>query len=319
MSISLSTICTVNEMHYLIENHWEGRIVKEYLFGALSLSRAQVTALKKKEEGILLNGAHVTVRAVLKANDILSLALEDEQDAENLVPFDVPLQILYEDEDLVCVNKPDNMPTHPSHGHFDDTLANALAAYYQKQGRPFVFRAVNRLDRDTTGVVLVAKNKRCAAALSAQIMSRTIEKEYLALLEGMIEQDEGEIDRRILRVADSLIMRRTDDVEGEEALTSFRVLERRAGTTLVSAFPHTGRTHQLRVHFAYLGHPICGDSLYGRANEHLNGQALHAYRLCFTHPISGERLIVCAPLQGAFYDILKEYGFETVQTSLLKN
>ncbi len=305
-------ICTVNKMQYLIEDNWDGRTVKEYLFGALSLSRAQVTALKKRADGILLNGAHVTVRAMLRAKDHLFLALEDEKNAENLVPWDVTLQVLYEDEDLICVNKPDNMPTHPSHGHFDDTLANALAAYYQKQGRPFVFRAVNRLDRDTTGVVLVAKNKRCAAALSAQIMSRSVEKEYLALLEGIIEQDEGEIDRKILRVADSLIMRRTDDVEGEDALTSFRVLERKAGMTLVSAFPHTGRTHQLRVHFSYIGHPICGDSLYGHAYRKLSGQALHACRLSFTHPVSGERLTICAPLQGAFCAILKECGFETV-------
>ena len=297
-------------MIYRIEERWQGKTLKEYLFSGLSLSRAQVTCLKKKEQGMLLNGCHVTVRATLSAGDLLELALEDESSAELLLPCEIPLWILYEDEDLVCVNKPQGMPTHPSRGHFEDTLANALAGYYAKKGRPFVFRAVNRLDRDTTGVVLVAKNKRAAAALSAQIARRTVEKEYLALLEGTLLQDEGTIDRNIVRVDGSLMLRRTDETDGERAFTSFTVMERRGEKTLVLAMPHTGRTHQLRVQFSYLGHPIFGDSLYGTADPRIEGQALHAYRLAFDHPVTGERLQVKAPLHEGLLNVLKEYDFE---------
>lgn len=297
-------------MIYTIGERWQGRTVKEYLFSELSLSRAQVTGLKKTENGILLNDCCVTVRAVLKKGDCLKLAMEDKDSSPDLIPTDIPVEILYEDEDLVCVNKPQGMPTHPSRGHFEDTLANALAAYYQKKGQPFVFRAVNRLDRDTTGVVLVAKNKRSAAVLSAQIASRSVEKEYIALLEGNLSDNQGEIDKNIVRVEGSTMMRRVDDVQGERAFTTFRVLERRGEFTLVSAVPHTGRTHQLRVHFASIGHPVFGDSLYGRASEHLKGQALHAKSLAFEHPTTRERLSLCAPLYPDFLKILKEYGFE---------
>jgi 23S rRNA pseudouridine1911/1915/1917 synthase len=297
-------------MIYVIETQWHERTLKEYLFSGLSLSRAQVTALKKKERGILLNGLHVTVRALLKEGDRLELALEDEASAEDLVPFEADLEILYEDEDLVCVNKEKGMPTHPSRGHFEDRLANALAAYYLKRGRPFVFRAVNRLDRDTTGVVLIAKNKRAAAALSEQISERRVEKEYIALLCGSMEEDCGDISKNILRVQGSMMLRRTDDVLGEKALTSYRVVERKKGMTLVLATPHTGRTHQLRVHFSSIGHPIFADSLYGTASPDLEGQALHAYRLSFAHPVTGKPLTVTAPLKPDFLKVLKDYGFE---------
>ncbi|MBQ8215603.1 MAG: RluA family pseudouridine synthase [Clostridia bacterium] len=297
-------------MTYVVEARWAGRILKEYLFSELSLSRAQVVVLKKKEQGMLLNGERVTVRAILREGDLLELELEDEQSSEDLIPYDYPLQILYEDEDLILINKPQGMPTHPSHGHFEDTLANALACYYQKQGRPFVFRAANRLDRDTTGVVLVAKNKRASAALSRQIMTRRVKKEYFALLQGTLRDDEGCIDKNIVRALDSVILRSVSENEGERAFTTYRVLERRSGLTLVSAQPHTGRTHQLRVHFASIGHPIFGDGLYGTPSDRICGQALHAFSLTFFHPISERELTVCAPLHPEFCALLKEYNFE---------
>lgn len=297
-------------MIYVVEARWAGRTLKEYLFSGLSLSRAQVVALKKKERGMLQNGERVTVRALLREGDLLELELEDEHSPDDLIPYDYPLQILYEDEDLILVNKPQGMPTHPSHGHFEDTLANALAYYYQKQGRPFVFRAANRLDRDTTGVVLVAKNKRASAALSEQIMARRVKKEYFAVLQGTLRDDEGSIDKNIVRANDSVILRRVSENEGERAFTTYRVLERRNGLTLVSAQPHTGRTHQLRVHFASIGHPIFGDGLYGTPSDHICGQALHAFGLTFFHPTSGRELTVHAPLHPEFFALLKEFDFE---------
>ncbi len=299
-------------MKYTVDEQFAGKTVKELLFTGLSLSRAQVVRLKARECGIMKNGKRVTVREVLGVGDVLTLELEDDETPQDLLPYDYPLEILYEDEDLVCVNKPRSMPTHPSHGHFNDTLANALAAYYLKQGRPFVFRAVNRLDRDTTGVVLIAKNKRASALLSAQISARTVGKEYVALLDGTILQDEGAIDKNILRTEQSVILRRTDEKLGERAFTTYKVIERKANMTLVMATPHTGRTHQLRVHFASIGHPIFGDSLYGDGSPLIDGQALHAQKLSFMHPQSGRKMTVVAPLPSEFSHILKEFGFETV-------
>ena len=293
-----------------VEPQYVGKTVKFYLFEVMKLSRRQVILLKKKENGILLDGQPVFVPAVLKEGSVLTLALDDEESGEHILPTRLPVDILYEDEHLIALNKPAGIPTHPSLNHYTDTLANALAYYFEKQDRPFVFRAVNRLDRDTSGVVLVAKNKRAAAALIRQMTARAIEKSYLALLTGTLEEDEGKIERNILRVSDSIMLRRTDDTEGEYALTVYRVLERKNGYTLVQAFPKTGRTHQLRVHFSDIGHPIVGDTMYGTASLMIKRQALHAYALTFTHPISGERLTVSAPLPTDIRNILKENEFE---------
>ncbi len=295
---------------YVIESDWAGKNIKSYLYSFLHMSRAQVTALKKREKGILVNRERRPVTYVLAQGDILSLALEDEEGNEKLVPYDLPLEILYEDEYILCVNKPAGIPTHPSVRHFDDTLANALAAYYMKKGIPFVFRAANRLDRDTGGVVLVGKNKYVSAALSAQVVKRTVDKRYVAVLEGEIEDDSGTIDRNIVRVSESIILRRTDDEAGDRALTTYRVLDRKNRFTLVEAIPHTGRTHQLRVHFAYIGHPIVGDTMYGHASELINRQALHAYELTFTHPEKMCRMTVTAPLPRDMLKLLQEVGFE---------
>ena len=296
----------------MIDGGFAGKTVKFYLFTVLGLSRAQVTALKKKENGILVNGERRFVTAVLNEGDRLSLALEDEESQENLVPYDFPLEILYEDDAVVCVSKPPQMPTHPSMHHYGDTLANALAGYYMKKGKPFVFRAANRLDRDTTGVVLVAKNKSVSCALAEQIAARSVEKRYLALLVGELAENEGVIEKNIVRAEKSLMLRRTDELLGDHAKTSYRVLERKNGLTLVEAIPHTGRTHQLRVHFASIGHPILGDTMYGQASPHIGRQALHAYSLTFAHPASGKIVTVCAPLPEDIQKVLKEFRFETV-------
>ena len=299
-------------MEYKIGAELDGKTVKYCLFSHLGLSRAQVTALKKKENGILVNGERRFVTALLREGDRLCLALEDEEPQEALVPWDFPIEILFEDDAILCVSKPAHMPTHPSLNHYDDTLANAVAGYYQKKGRPFVFRAANRLDRDTTGVVLAAKNKSVSYMLASQIAGRSVEKRYIALLSGELENNEGTIDRNILRAQDSLMLRRTDDLLGDPARTSYRVLERKNGATLVEALPLTGRTHQLRVHFAYIGHPIIGDTMYGQASPYIDRQALHAFSLTFTHPTNGERMTVTAPLPADMQKVLKELGFETV-------
>lgn len=304
--------------------------LREYLYTELVLSRRIVTRLKKLPHGIKLNGEHVTVRAELHIGDRLELALEDggEDENPNVVPSAealerIRMRIIYEDGDIIAVNKPAAMPTHPSHGHFEDSLANALAEHYRINGEPFVFRAVNRLDRDTSGIVLVAKNQLAAKLLSEQLQRGEVRKAYIALLCGELEPemsakgltsygDGYELITRFRRQRESIITREvafdTDGIENCTAHTRFRVLARSGGMTEVLAEPVTGRTHQLRVHFAYLGHPIVGDELYGADDgtheKPISRQALHAYRLSFSHPTTGEPLELIAPLSDDIGSLL---------------
>lgn len=300
-------------MTIIISEHWNEKTVSDFLKG-VGYSHKAVSRLKRLEDGILLNGVRVTVRAILHTGDTLSLAAEDRAEEQNpyLEPVDLPLDVLYEDDGILAVNKPPFMPTHPSMGHTGDTLANAVAFYLTREDRPFVFRAINRLDRDTSGVVLLAKDKFTAAALAGAMSRGGIRKTYLALLCGELPEESGEISTYIRRKATSIITREALPIaEGEDvpagahfALTRYEVIRRYVGYTLVRAFPATGRTHQLRVHFAHIGHPIAGDSLYGSAHPALPGQALHAETLTFPRP-NGE-ITVSAPLPNDLQNLLKE-------------
>ena len=298
-------------MKYLIDERCDGKTVKSYLFSELHLSRAMVIRLKNREDGILLCGRRVFVTEKLKAGDELCLSLEDRQLGENIRPVEMPLDIIFEDDRFIAINKPPNLPTHPSLYHYDDTLANGLAYYYQSKGRPFVFRAVNRLDRDTSGVILVSKDKDASAKMNKLIAAHRADKQYIALLEGELYED-GVIEKNIERAEQSIILRRVTDNGGEYAKTLFSVLEVKNGRTLVRCCPYTGRTHQLRVHFSSIGHPIVGDDLYGSASSVIGRQALHAISLGFDHPFSDKHITVFAPMPEDFTNALKEYRFETV-------
>lgn len=299
-------------MIYPISELWNNKTVSDFLKG-VGYSHKAISRLKRLEDGILLNGTRVTVRALLHQGDTLSLAVEDRIEEENpyLEPVDLPLSVIFEDEGLLAVNKPPFMPTHPSIGHTGDTLANAAAFYLRRQDRPFIFRAINRLDRDTSGVVLLAKDKFTAAKLAGAMEAGKIRKTYLALLCGELTEEEGEIDAFIRRKEASIITREaipsgTDPMpEGAQpALTRYRVLERFSGYTFVRAFPQTGRTHQLRVHFAHIGHPIVGDTLYGTGDARIDRQALHAETL--TIPYGEEEMTITAPLPNDLQTLLKE-------------
>ena len=173
------------------ENEFVGLTVKEILTDRLGFSKRAITALKSRPDGILINGEHVTVRATVKEGDVLCINCADESDAEKLVPSSVLPDVIYEDNDLIALNKPPYMPTHQSQGHFYDTLANSLAYYFSLRGEPFVFRSVNRLDRNTSGVVIVAKNRLAASKLSNMMKRGEIKKTYLAILSGELAQDSG--------------------------------------------------------------------------------------------------------------------------------
>ena len=280
----------------VISSEYDGMILREYLRNVLRLSRAELTELKKREDGIMLNGVRVTVRALLKEGDELVLSRDDIAPSEGVKPVPLPLDILYEDDDVIALNKPPFMPTHPSHEHQSDTLANALAYYFESKGIPFVFRAVNRLDRDTSGVVLVAKNKNSAFVLAKQIAEFKVTKKYIAIVDGEVLSS-GKVEGNIRRIEDGK-MRRGVFPDGQYALTEYEVLGVKNGLSALLVSPKTGRTHQIRVHTSYIGHPILGDTLYGNENgsELISRQALHAYSLTFSLPSNNETITVTAPL-----------------------
>ena len=208
----------------------------------------------------------------------------------------LPLDIIYEDEDIIVVNKPAGMPVHPSLNNYRNSLANALMYYYQAQGLPFIFRCTNRLDRDTSGLTVIAKHLVSSSILSALAVKHEITREYLAIVRGVPVPPAGTINAPVGRTGSSLIERKIDFEHGEHAVTHYRVLDTKNGHSLVSLILETGRTHQIRVHMKYTGYPLIGDYLYNPDMEHINRQALHSYRLAFRHPVTGEPLEFTAPL-----------------------
>ncbi len=296
-------------MKYYVSAEHNGKLLREYLTNILLLSRAELTRLKKREDGIVLNGKRVTVRAVIKTGDLLELNRDDDEPSGGITPTEMPLDILYEDDDIIAINKGANMPTHPSHDHQNDTLANGVCHYYKEKGVPFVFRAVNRLDRDTSGIVLVAKNMNSAYRLSNEIAAFNVTKQYIAIVEDELTKD-GIIRSGIVRKEESKMKRiACDPSNGQYAETEYKVLLTKDGYSVLLVTPKTGRTHQIRVHTSSIGHPILGDTLYGDENGSvlISRQALHGYSLEFTHPRTNERIKITAPLHN---DMLALIGCE---------
>ena len=260
-----------------------GKTVKEYIrrFGL------SVTLIKRvKFGGILRNGEAVTVRAILDHGDRLDIIFPEERN-EAIEPMNIPIEVLYEDEHLLAVSKPANMPTHPSRGNSLPTLANAVMGLY---GGELTFRAVNRLDRDTSGIVLIAKNQFSASRLADEMKAGGFVKKYTAIVSGVPKPERGVIDAPIERECEGG-MKRVVRADGKRAITEYRVTAVRGdGNAVCELTLHTGRTHQIRVHMAHIGHPLAGDFLYGERGE--GSYSLHACELSFTHPMSGERITV---------------------------
>lgn len=265
------------------------------LLKAHGYSSTVIRHLKETENGIQRNGVWARVYEPLASGDTVTILLTEEASSENIAPTPLPLDIVYEDEDLLIINKPAGMPIHPSQGNYDNTLANACAYYFQQKGEPFTYRCINRLDRDTTGLLIIARHAYSASLLSSMVAKREIHREYLALATGLVP-DSGVIEAPIARVDGSTIEREVNFETGEFARTHYRRLEYKNGYSLVSLKLDTGRTHQIRVHMKYIGHPLPGDFLYNPDYSVIRRQALHSYRLTFTHPITGKELQFTAPL-----------------------
>lgn len=262
----------------------DGMRMSEYLKRKLGFSTSLVT--KVKFGGVSLNGEVVTMRATVRCGDEVSIDFPEET-SENVEPIDIPLEILYEDEHILAVNKPKDMPTHPSRGNHLPTLANATAAYL---GEPFVFRSVNRLDRGTSGIVIIAKNPLSAALLGRAMKERKIQKKYIATVSGIPEEKQGIIDAPIARETEGNI-KRVVRADGKRAITEYRVIGlTNENNAICEVKLHTGRTHQIRVHFAHIGHPLVGDFLYGK--EECDGYSLICSEISLPHPITNEILTI---------------------------
>lgn len=271
-------------------------------------SRQSLVDLKKMPKSILVDDRHEYLRYVLKEGETLQVVITEEAVSEKILPIELPFPVVYEDEDIVVVNKPADMPIHPSMNNYDNTLANAAAWYYHKQDKPFVFRCINRLDRDTSGLTILAKHMVSSGILYEQMAKREIHREYLAIVENPFEAAklQGTIDLPIGRKPGSTIERFVDMEQGERAITHYKVIRQFENHALISLHLDTGRTHQIRVHMSYIGHPLVGDWLYGQTNDVLKRQALHSHKLTFIHPITGEQMELVAPLPEDMSDYIKE-------------
>ncbi len=306
-------------MEFLIGEEWHGLTIKKVLLDRLHFSRASVTALKMREKGIVVNGEHKTVRYVLSQGETLSLRTEDTAPSERIRESCGDIDILFEDEDVLAVNKPAGMAVHPSKKLQDDTLAGRILHHRY----PMVFRAAGRLDKDTSGVVICAKSQVISANFFHMIRAHKIKKEYLVLTESEKAPPQcGEIRLCIRRDEESYIKRVCFPADGSEkesetALTRFRLIESRGKHHLFLAAPITGRTHQLRAHFSALGFPLAGDTLYGKESRIIARQGLHCLRLTFPHPASGKTLSVTAPLHEDFKAALVAAFGETIAAESL--
>ena len=287
---------------YTIPSDFDGQTLQAFL-KAQCYSSQIITHLKRTENGILLNGIWGRVRDILHTDDTLTITLIETESSENIVPSNLPLDIVYEDEDLLIINKAADTPIHPSQGNYENTLANAVAHYYAQKNENYVYRCINRLDRDTTGLLILAKHMYSASLLSNMVQDRLIHREYLAVATGMVPES-GTIEAPIGRVDGSTIERQVDEANGDYACTHFKRIDYRNGFSLVSLKLATGRTHQIRVHMKHLGHPLPGDFLYNPDYSVIQRQALHSHRLVFEHPITHKKMEFTAPLPEDMNSIL---------------
>ena len=281
---------------YIITEQDLPATIQEYL-QSKNYSSQVIKDLKKMPESILIDGRWEYVRHQLAAGETLTIRIQEEDSSEKIPPVQMDLNIVYEDEDIMVINKPADTPIHPSLNNYYNSLANGLAWYFEQQNKPFIFRCVNRLDRDTSGLTIIAKHMLSAGILSSMVAKREIHREYLAISKGHVLPEAGTIDAPICRVGDSIIERHVDFEKGDRAVTHYQLAEYKNGHSLLSIHLETGRTHQIRVHMKHLGYPLIGDSLYNPGSQELiTRQALHSHRLEFVHPITGEQMVFTAEL-----------------------
>ena len=293
-------------LRYQIAPEHEGMNVERYLKQQHGYSSRTIVKLKHYEQGMRLNGAHTRTIDLLHAGDVLEITFLDSEEhgVEHFIRSNRQVEIAYEDDDLLVFNKPADMPCHQSCGHAADTLANVFAAHCDQLGMDLMYRPLNRLDRDTSGAVLIAKNRFAAASVT-----NNFHKTYQAILDGVPPQSEGRVDAPIRREFPEE-MRRIVSPDGQRAITNYRVLAVQDGYSLVDFVLETGRTHQIRVHMAHLGCPVLGDSMYGRKSEMIARQALHCRYIAFNQPVSRQPVGVSCTMPEDMQEVCTKLGLK---------
>ncbi|GAE37067.1 RluA family pseudouridine synthase [Halalkalibacter akibai] len=288
-------------LNWKVEDDWNNQLLRLFLKEKCHISKRALADIKFNDGLILVNNQEVTVRTTLRTGDHVQIGLPNEQISTTLVPEFVPLDIGYEDDHLLVVNKTAGMPTIPSREHPTGSLANAIIGYYSMNHHPATFHAVNRLDKDTSGLLIIAKHRLAHDRLSKLQQSGKVNRYYTAVVKGELPTNTGTIDAPIGRDPESIIKRMVTD-SGKRAITHYSVVNQGNNNKVVEIKLETGRTHQIRVHFSYLGFPLLGDDLYGGNTEEIQRQALHCHKVEFMHPFTDELINIS---QGVPEDMRK--------------
>lgn len=281
---------------FIVPNEYNDTQAKWFLRNYCNISVRLLTALKLVPLGISREGKLLRVVDNVYAGDKITVKLPE--DNNEIVPVEMPLDICYEDDHIIVLNKPPYMPVHPTHDHVYDTLANGLAYYLNSKNEHFCFRAINRIDRDTTGLVLIAKHSYAASNLV-----KNVKKTYVAVCEGIINE-QGTVDANISLLEGHTIQRVAGTIDGVKAVTHYKPIKYSNNHTLVEYDLETGRTHQIRVHMSYINHPLAGDDMYGGSLECIERQALHCQTITFTHPVTHQVITVTTPLPEDMQSLL---------------
>ena len=287
-----------------IDDSLTGLSVHHLLRYKLKLSGTLLRRIKWLEDGILLDGERVTTRAVVQKGQELSVRLSDPTSKSGIPPVELSLDIVYEDRDIIIINKAPGMPSHPGPGHWQDSLGNALMAHWEKTDPYADFHPVHRLDKGTSGLMVVAKHPFAQDKLRESLHTGSFRREYLAVCEGVPSPAEGIIDAPIGRAPDSIIQRQVNGLDCQSAVTHYKVLGSHSGRSLISLQLETGRTHQIRVHMAHIGHPLTGDFLYGLERQDITRPALHSHKLSIFHPVSESEISFRSPLPSDMLQFL---------------
>lgn len=277
-----------------------GKKVESVLLGPLQISHGLLSRLKRRENGICVNGQRVYATHILHEGDVVTAQVGDGNPPRYLKPVQMDLTVVYEDEDYLVLDKPANVPVHPTKDPAEKNLEQGLLAYLSDGAYPHF---VSRLDKGTTGLMLTAKSGYAHELMKRQLHTDLFCREYLAVAEGTVTPAQGTVDAPI-GLADGSSYRHCVRADGARSLTVYETLSTSNGRTLLRLRPQTGRTHQLRVHMAYLGYPLTGDWLYGTRSKHIDRPALHSHRLSFVHPLTGERVECCSPFPPDMNDLL---------------
>lgn len=284
----------IMKLSYTVKQNDSYINVLDVLKNEFLLSARLITKLKQSNN-IFFNEEITYTKKLVCANDVVSVLIDFVEDNSNIVATNIPLDIIYEDEYLLAINKPANMPVHPSMLHYEETLSNAVKYYFDTLNLKRKIRIVNRLDKDTSGIVIFAKNEYIQECLIKQMKTKELKKEYLAVVTGYLQKKSDTLCFPISRKEGSII-ERTVNPNGDIAITHYNILKEQNNLSLVHVFLETGRTHQIRVHFSHINHPILGDTLYGTTSPLINRQALHSYKITLLHPISKQILTLEAPI-----------------------